>query len=200
MRKRYLIIPVALIFVLLLIPSAVSYARIEPNKTIATSYLSQPVPANALNLRVYYLQAEYEQGKHKIIKIWTDRFGTPLPEDSPDTTINVPYGVLEIDLKYNRTLVTKLSNNTVLLEDGTVFDRYYVDGQFKLRAKDGTLVPINLNPTIEAFKLTQIYGMTQAQLEAYIDNNVTNLAQAKDYLKKLSAAVLFILKHTDMEP
>ena len=43
-------------------------------------------------------------------------------------------------------------------------------------------------PTKAAWKLSQLYGMTQAQLETYIDNNVTNIATAKTFMKKLSAA------------
>lgn len=55
------------------------------------------------------------------------------------------------------------------------------------------------NPQKEAYKLSQLYGMTQAQLETYIDNNVTNLAEAKTFLKKLSAVVLWLVKQTKLE-
>jgi hypothetical protein len=51
----------------------------------------------------------------------------------------------------------------------------------------------------EAFKLHELYGLTQAQLEMYIENNVTTLAAAKTYLKKLSAVVLYLVKQTKLE-
>ena len=45
--------------------------------------------------------------------------------------------------------------------------------------------------------LSAISGMTYAQLDTYIDENVTNLAEAKQYLKKLSKVVLAIVKWLD---
>lgn len=42
--------------------------------------------------------------------------------------------------------------------------------------------------------LSGIAEMTYAELDTYIDNNVTNLAEAKTYLKKLSKVVLAMLK------
>ena len=45
--------------------------------------------------------------------------------------------------------------------------------------------------------LSAISEMTYAQLDTYIDNNVTNLAEAKQYLKKLSKVVLAIVKWLD---
>lgn len=55
------------------------------------------------------------------------------------------------------------------------------------------------NPQKEAYKLSQLYGLTQAQLETYIDSNVTNLAEAKVFLKKLSAVVLWLVKQTKLD-
>ena len=51
----------------------------------------------------------------------------------------------------------------------------------------------------EAFKLSQLYGLTQAQLATYIDNNITNMAEAKEYIKKLSAVVLWLVKQTKLD-
>ena len=51
----------------------------------------------------------------------------------------------------------------------------------------------------KAFKVSQLYGLTQAQLETYIENNVTSLASAKDFLKKLSAVVLWLVKQTKLD-
>jgi len=50
-----------------------------------------------------------------------------------------------------------------------------------------------------AFKLSQLYGLTQEQLATYIDNNVTNLAAAKEFLKKLSAVTLWLVKQTKLD-
>jgi len=45
--------------------------------------------------------------------------------------------------------------------------------------------------------LSGIADMTYAELDTYINNNVTNLAEAKQYLKKLSKVVLAMLKKQD---
>jgi len=55
------------------------------------------------------------------------------------------------------------------------------------------------NPQKQAYKLSQFYGLAQSQLENYIDNNVTNLAEAKAFLKKLSAVVLYLVKQTKLD-
>lgn len=46
----------------------------------------------------------------------------------------------------------------------------------------------------DAIDLSDIAEMTYVQLDTYIDNNVTNLAEAKAYLKKLSKVVLALVK------
>jgi hypothetical protein len=43
-------------------------------------------------------------------------------------------------------------------------------------------------------KLSDLTGITYAQLDTYIDNNITDLPAAKVYLKKLSAVVLALVK------
>ena len=42
--------------------------------------------------------------------------------------------------------------------------------------------------------LSDIAAMTYAQLDTYIDNNVTDLPSARAYLRKISRIVLAILK------
>lgn len=61
------------------------------------------------------------------------------------------------------------------------------------------LITIVKNPNKEAYKLSALANLTQAQLEAYIDTNVTTLANAKTYLKKLSAVVLYLVKQTRLD-
>ena len=50
------------------------------------------------------------------------------------------------------------------------------------------------NEAKEAINLSDISKLTYNQLDTYIENNVTSLASAKIYLKKLSKVVLAILK------
>lgn len=142
-------------------------------------------------MKVYYLNDEYEVGKHKIRKVWAEVLGINMPD--------VPSGcsVLELDELYNRKLAQALvSNNQELLGFP---DKLYVDNVGNLCWQDGTLVTTNPNPQKESYKLSQLYGLTQAQLENYIENNVTNLAQAKVFLKKLSAVVLWLVKQTKLD-
>ena len=44
--------------------------------------------------------------------------------------------------------------------------------------------------------LQQMKSRTPAQIEAYIDANVNNLAQARDVLKLLAKAVVLLLRHS----
>ena len=50
------------------------------------------------------------------------------------------------------------------------------------------------NEAKEAINLSDIPKLTYDQLDTYIDNNITDLASAKTYLKKLSKVVLAMLK------
>jgi len=50
------------------------------------------------------------------------------------------------------------------------------------------------NDAKSAIDLSVIAGITYAQLDLYIDTNVTDLASAKAFLKKLSKVVLAMLK------
>jgi hypothetical protein len=146
-------------------------------------------------MRVYYLQSENEPGKHQIAKVWFEKSLEPKPEDSSKTAINMPYSVLEVDEWYNGVLCKSLASNT----RPNLPDKYYVGNDGKLYTHDGILVTVNLNPEKEAYKLSSLRGLTQAQLEAYIDTNITTLASAKVYLKKLSAVVLYLVKHTKLD-
>lgn len=151
-------------------------------------------------MRIYYLNTEYEPSKHKIVKVWSEFVDRAMPEDSSKTNINAPYSVLEIDERYNRWLARQLlTNSRIPFEGEPLPDKYYVDGSGQLRDEFDNLVAINPNPQREAYKLSALYGLTQAQLGTYIDSNVTNLAQAKEFLKKLSAVVLWLVKQGKLE-
>lgn len=149
-------------------------------------------------MRVYYLNKEYEPNKHKIVKVW---FAGAKPEESPRTTINVPYSVLDIDEDYNPT-IHSISTwfRPHVIDDGIIPAKYCInnDGQI-VNIETGLVVAINPNPQKAAYKLSQLHGLTQQQLENYIDNNMTNLAQAKEIVKKLAAVVLWLVKQTRLD-
>lgn len=151
-------------------------------------------------MRVYYLNEEYESGKHKIVKVWSEFSEVAMPEDSPRTAINVPYSVLKLDERYNRWLARQLlTNSRTDIDDESLPDKYYIDGDGSLRDEFDGLVTINPNPQRESYKLSKLYGLTQEQLATYIENNVTNLVQAKEFLKKLSAVVLWLVKQSKLD-
>lgn len=47
---------------------------------------------------------------------------------------------------------------------------------------------------IKKIKESFIKGLTDNQIDTYIDNNITDLASAKTFLKKLSKIVAYLLK------
>lgn len=149
-------------------------------------------------MRVYYLDEEYELGKHQILKVWSKFVDRAMPEDSSQSAVNVSHSILELDERYNRLLAKQLLRNSRDTEGDPLPDRYYVDSIGQLRDEFDSLVTINPNPQKESYKLSQLYGLTQAQLETYIENNVTNLVEAKAFLKKLSAVVLWLVKQSEL--
>lgn len=150
-------------------------------------------------MRIYYLQSEYETGKHKIVKCWTDKFGEALPEDSPKTAINDPYSVIEIDEEYNRVLCQELLSNTMLIPNGVRYDKFYVGSNGKIYDKDGNIQIINNNSHKETYKQSVIYNITSDQIDAYIDSHVTNITTAKDFLKKLARVVVLLARQNKFE-
>ena len=149
-------------------------------------------------MRIYYSQQEYENGKHKILRSYSEFTDRVMPEDSVRTAITEPYSVLELDERYNRWLAQQLvTNRKAGFEE--LPDKYYVDGNGELRDEFDNLITTNPNPQRQAYKLSHLYGLTQQQLETYIDNNVTNFAQAKEFIKKLSAVVLWLVKQTRLD-
>ena len=140
---------------------------------------------------IYYFNEEYESGKHGILGYWAESTSVALP-DTPQGC-----SVLELDERYNRKLARSLVTNH--RESDDALGQFYVDANGQLRDQSDNIVAINPNSQKEAYKLSQLYGLTQAQLETYIDNNVTNLAEAKDFIKKLSAVVLWLVKQTRLD-
>lgn len=148
-------------------------------------------------LRVYYSSEEYEPNKHKILTTYSDRSAGAMPEDTSSTLAD--YSVIEIDERYNpnwNILPESIGRRSFL----NLPDEFYVNNSGQIvNADTENIVIINPNPQREAYKLSQLYGLTQQQLATYIDNNVTTLAQAKQFLKKLSAVVLCLVKQTRLD-
>ena len=149
-------------------------------------------------MRIYYLDEEYEPNKHLIVA--TRKDASPRLEDLPKRRISAPHTVLVIDEEYNSVLCHKLLRNRRGSPDEDMPDKYCIDNAGQIIEHDtGETVTIIPNPQKEAYKLSQLHGLTQQQLENYIDNNVTNLAEARDYIKKLSAVVLWLVKQTKLD-
>ena len=148
-------------------------------------------------LYIYYSNEEYESGKHKILTTYSDRSSGGRPEETSSTLSN--YSVIEAEERYNPAwykLCESLSRRAFL----NLPDEFYVNNSGQIvNADTSQAVTINPNPQKESYKLSQLYGLTQEQLQTYIDNNVTNLAEAKAFLKKLSAVVLWLVKQTKLD-
>lgn len=60
------------------------------------------------------------------------------------------------------------------------------------------VMPVSQESLSEAYRIRElITGLSYAQLDSYIDTNVTDLASAKVYLKRLSKVVLALSKIVD---
>ena len=143
-------------------------------------------------MKVYYLNEEYETGKHKIRKVWAEFRGINEPD--------IPNGcsVLEFDEYYNRKLARDLMFNSDPISETP--DVFYIDNSENIRrVEDDSLVTINANPQKAAYKLSQLYGLTHEQLDTYIDNNVTNLSEVKEFVRKLAHITLWLVKQTKLD-
>lgn len=159
-------------------------------------------------MRVYYYQSEYEPGKHKIAHVYSEFISLYLPEDSPETNIVLSYSVLELDETYNRPLARLLLGNSQMLPNGTKLpDRYYVNNSGQI-INNGTGLPeaISLNIAREEYKTSAIYGMTQAQIDTYIDAQLAsagNVAQLKtvtgSLFKKLTVIIRDLVKQSRLD-
>jgi hypothetical protein len=146
-------------------------------------------------LRIYYSNNEYEPGKHKIVTTYSDRTAGGMPEETSGSLGD--YSVIEVDEPYNPNWHRLLSSSRFFLG---LPDIFYVNNNGEIvDSETGNTITINPNPQRESYKLSALYGLNQEQLETYIDNNVTTLAQAKTFLKKLSAVVLWLVKQTKLD-
>ena len=52
---------------------------------------------------------------------------------------------------------------------------------------------------IANIKLSFLNKLTPVKIDQYIDNNVTDLASAKQFLKKLSKVILYLCKYNNLQ-
>ena len=60
------------------------------------------------------------------------------------------------------------------------------------------LITINPNPQREAYKLSQLYGLTHEQLDNHIDG-ISSLAEAKEFMRKQAHVILWLVKQTRLD-
>ncbi len=104
-------------------------------------------------------------------------------------------------------------SNEVLINDLTKVEYKYIqDIEIPMKIIEGPDgEPIEVMPTIDEIivvdlpeseipdsTIRALYKMTFAQLDTYIDANVTTLAQARTFLKKLAKVVLILVKRERM--
>ena len=103
------------------------------------------------------------------------------PEGNPKTVYKYDYVVIKGTIT-KAEIIKALENSKLEIEDDY----------------DPVEIETDYNEAKSAIGLSDIASMTYAQLDTYIDNNVTNLAEAKTYLKKLSKVVLAMLKYQNV--
>ena len=143
-------------------------------------------------MRIYYLD-KATSGKHKIIDVWAESLGLTMPGPG----ITQAYSTLEFDEFHNRELARAVIHYSREI-DGLP-DSFYIDTSYRLRTQAGQLVNIKANPHKDGYKLSAIAGLSQTDLETYIENNVTDLPTAKEFLKKLAAVELYLVKQTKLD-
>jgi len=140
---------------------------------------------------IFYENQEYESGKHKIRKVWAEALGINKPD--------IPNGcsVIEFDEFYNRKLAQALITNSDAIND--LPDKIYINnsGQF-VRNDTQEVVTVTANPQKESYKLSQLYGLTHEQLDNHIDG-ISNLAEAKEFMRRLAHVTLWLVKQTKLD-
>ena len=135
----------------------------------------------------------YYNTNGKILDVWCAWLRGGEPE------IPTPHSVIELDEEYNRSLAGLLLGNDSRAALGLP-DLFFVNEMGQLVDNDtDEVVTINLNPQKEAYKLSQLYGLTHAELDIYIDNNVTDLASAREFVRKMAHVILWLVKQTKLE-
>ena len=147
-------------------------------------------------LRIYYSNEEYEPNKHKILTIYSDRASGGQPEDVSANLTN--YSILEIEERYNPNWY-KLYESLGRIGFLDLPDEFYVNSAGQIvKAETEQVFTINLNPLKQAYKLSQLYGLTHEQLDNHIDG-ISSLAEAKEFMRKQAHVVLWLVKQTKLD-
>lgn len=149
-------------------------------------------------MKLYYEQSEYETNRHKIIYIWLSGADPELIANSVLT--GRTYNTIIIDEIYNPIAFQIADRYSDYFDVEFVPAKYCVnnDGQI-VNTTTGNVVPITPNPQKESYKLSVFAGATPEQIDTYIENNITSLVTAKEFLKKLTRVVQLLLRETRME-
>lgn len=150
-------------------------------------------------LRIYYSNEEYEPNKHKILTTYSDRTTGEMPEETSNVLSN--YSIIEVEERYNPNWykLYRVVGGRMILD---LPDEFYINNSGQIvNADTSQVVNINPNPQKESYKLSQLYGLTHAQLDTYIDNqlaSITDLASAKaiigELIRKLAHIDLWLAK------
>lgn len=156
-------------------------------------------------LRIYYSNEEYEPNKHKILTFYSDRSAGDMPEETSGSLSN--YSVIEIEERYNPYCYRIIE----ILEQCAFLDLppgFYVNNSGEIvNSETQEVVIVTANPQKEAYKLSQLYGLTQQQVANYIENQIGSMtslsladrATLTALLQKLGAAELWLVKHTKLD-
>lgn len=142
-------------------------------------------------MRVYYSNIR-QSGKYRILTVWAEYLGIGMPDKHLTN-----FSVLEFDEYHNRELARLLFYNK--RKDENLPDYFYIDTNKRLRDHAGNIISIKSNPHKDGYKLSAIAGLSQSDLESYIENNVTDFPTAKEFLKKLAAVELYLVKQTKLD-
>ena len=135
------------------------------------------------------MKAQSDQEPERFVK---SRGKTQFNYNIHQVTIEDPDGSTRIAYEYNYVEIEgKVTKAKILvalqatgLEENIEFEPSEVESQY--------------NEAKSTINLSEISSLTYNQLDTYIENNVTDLASAKIYLKKLSKVVLAMLKYQNL--
>lgn len=154
-------------------------------------------------MRVYYLNAEYEPGKHKILRVWSAKLMFPRPEENVNEAINAPYSVLEFDEDFNRNLAREVDNNSRLGPRGTIIpDKFYVDSAVPPTvhwSDSGAVVAVTANPNKADWVASVLAGATDLQIDNWFAANVTTLAQARTTMAMMAKLIARLARQAGFE-
>ena len=147
-------------------------------------------------LYIYYSNEEYEPNKHRILTTYSDRSVGASPEETSSSLSN--YTVIEVDERYNPkwNILYESANKRDFLE---LPDEFYINNAGQIVNNDtGQVVNVNPNPQKEAYKLSQLYGLTHEQLDTLVDE-LSTMADYKEAFRKALHVILWLVKQTKLD-